>query len=318
WGEPLRLMIGVLIQRGTPGSALAREWLRAFSKRHETAAGDPGYLYLSLALRCVVEWEADAVLWSGAQLVTASWCAALQQAAVEGRTLVTDRLQRVLNDARPLTLPIARVFARQLATLLDHPRPEVKMEAVRAARGLGVEGMALLKKALLLRDEYALRDVRLLAVSNLSWLGERSIPVLMAALRREDGMYASERMVDVLGVLAARLESRQRRNAVLRLLIWKLGDSREDRDGHALVKDATQEALEPLVAMLAADEARQLIDYYFPLLVPVVDTSHRKRQQRHIAIQVVGLLGAHLGDVEARRFIALLDEDKFVVKQEVA
>src|SRR5262249_9148335 len=161
WGEPLRLMIGVLIQRGTPGSALARQWLRAFSERHETAAGDPGYLYLGLALRCVVEWEADAILWSGAQQVIASWCAALQQAAVEGRTLVTDRLQRVLNDARPLTLPIASVFARQLATLLDHPQPEVKMEAVRAARVLGVEGMALLKKALLLRDEYALRDVRL-------------------------------------------------------------------------------------------------------------------------------------------------------------
>jgi HEAT repeat protein len=318
WGEPLRLMIGVLIQRGTPGSALAREWLRAFSERHETAAGDPGYLYLGLALRCVVEWEADAVLWSGAQQVIASWCEALQLAAGAGRTLVTDRLQRVLSDARPLTLPIARVFATQLVTQLDHPQPAVKMEAVRAAPVLGIEGMAVLKKALMLRDEYALRDVRIAAMSNLSGLGERSIPVLMAALRREDGMYASERLVEVLGVLAARLETPQRRNAVMRLLIWKLGDSREDRDGNALVKDAAQEALKPLFAMLAADEARQLIDYYFPMLAPVVDASHKQRTQRHIAIQVVGLLGAHLRDDEARRFIALLDEDEFLVKLEVA
>src|SRR5262249_62293 len=90
WGEPLRLMIGVLLQRGTPGIALPRDWFTAFSERQETAVGDPGYLYLGLALRCVVEWEADAILWSGAQQVIASWCAALQQAAAEGRTLVTD------------------------------------------------------------------------------------------------------------------------------------------------------------------------------------------------------------------------------------
>jgi hypothetical protein len=195
--------------------------LRTFSERHQTVAGDPGYLYLGLALRCVVEWEADAILWPGAQQVIASWCEVLQQAAVEGRTLVTDRLQRVLNDARPLSLPITRVLATQLAMLLDHPQPEVEMEAVRAARVLGVEGMAVLKKALMLPDNYQKRDARMLALTNLSWLGERSIPVVMAALRREDGMYASERIVEVLGVLAARLGSKRRRNAVMRLLIWK-------------------------------------------------------------------------------------------------
>lgn len=193
WVEPLRLMIGVLMQeRGPAGQREAQHWLEELVALHE-AGNDPGHLCLGLALRSLSELPpARAHI---GQTVFASWLRTLLQSVNLGDDIQSKYLETLGAFVNEFDAGLRADAVNLLATAAKDQKWQVRAVAIRL---LGYCGAIALVEPVLnaLRDPFfdGLRNypVRKAAIEALGRIGERAVKPLLAMLVESDVKIRSE------------------------------------------------------------------------------------------------------------------------------
>ena len=137
WTEVLRLVVGVLVRRdGDSGTREARRWLGALAAQATSAAGDPGNLGLTLAVRSAAEVADAPPAWTDvegidiAAVLVRSWATRFLARESAG----TYPLQRLAGEIRQLDPRAIVAGMDDVLVLLSQEDSHLRKKAVEALR----------------------------------------------------------------------------------------------------------------------------------------------------------------------------------------
>ena len=325
WAEPIRAMIGVLTHNDQKkGRDIAVRWLKLFSTRYETVQGDPGHLFILVAIRCLSESGDISIIGQSAQQVLRRWYEAFFEAAHMQRYHLMVRLQEATIGIGRLPYQVIKGLENDLSKLLVNENWQVRQTVALALEALINEEQCL---SFLANGDSNMRETAVRALRALGKrLSEKGISALLTALADRD-RYVRQLAVQILGVLGERISEKgisvllmaatdpewQTRQAAIQAL-GALREQIGEAGSTALLTAATDPEREVRLAAVQALGAlgEQIEEAGISAIIAA--TADPDRQMRLAAVQALGALGEQIGEAGSTALLTATTDPKREVR----